>query len=349
MDMTSGWPSNGAISVTGGVNGRPPTRIADGQHPAAVVPESPHTVLEQTLLEHTVLEHTVLEHAAWIELEDRYHHEVDLLTAGHRSRAAENRSHPVEDFLFTYYSFRPAQLRRWHPGAGTALLDAGPRVEWRYYREFASESGSTQVAVDTELFLSAQGRSVRFIRQLLTNTSTSTAHFGCFGLHEWAMVFQSDDVRHDGWPLRLGRQGTDEVVRGHQLRCSHFDAFRFFTPQARPRNLLTPDLGSRDRMEQPGCLHASMDLYKWAYRLLPVVSSALVVDCFKLARRIREVDMRASPYDLTELGYRAIPIETAEGKAEYVAAQRGFAADGQVLRSRLIRELDDVFGTLPPV
>ena len=33
--------------------------------------------------------------------------------------------------------------------------------------------------------------------------------------------------------------------------------------------------------------------------------------------------MRASPYDLTELGYQPVPIETAAGKAEYVAAQRG--------------------------
>ena len=34
--------------------------------------------------------------------------------------------HPVADFLFTYYSYRPAQLRRWHPGAGAVLADADP-------------------------------------------------------------------------------------------------------------------------------------------------------------------------------------------------------------------------------
>ena len=32
--------------------------------------------------------------------------------------------HPVHDFLFTYYSQRPAQLRRWHPGYGVALAGA---------------------------------------------------------------------------------------------------------------------------------------------------------------------------------------------------------------------------------
>ena len=36
--------------------------------------------------------------------------------------------HPVHDFLFTYYSFRPAQLRRWSPGYGVVLADARWRV-----------------------------------------------------------------------------------------------------------------------------------------------------------------------------------------------------------------------------
>ena len=65
-----------------------------------------------------------------------------------------------------------------------------------------------------------------------------------------------------------------------------------------------------------------MDVYKWAYKMIPVVPSELLLDCFELARSIRELDMRASPYDLSELGYPPVAIETAEGKAEYVAAQR---------------------------
>ncbi len=30
-------------------------------------------------------------------------------------------AHPVYDFLFTYYSLRPRQLRVWHPGYGVVL------------------------------------------------------------------------------------------------------------------------------------------------------------------------------------------------------------------------------------
>jgi hypothetical protein len=83
-----------------------------------------------------------------------------------------------------------------------------------------------------------------------------------------------------------------------------------------------------------------MDLYKHAFRLTPLVASELVADCFALAWDIRELDMRASPYDLGDLGYEPVRIETPEGKAEYVAAQRAFAERGAPLRRRLIDECD---------
>jgi hypothetical protein len=83
-----------------------------------------------------------------------------------------------------------------------------------------------------------------------------------------------------------------------------------------------------------------MDLYKTSFRLSPLVPSELVADCFALAWDIRELDMRASPYDLTELGYEPVRIETTEGKAEYVAAQRRFAERAVPLRTRLIEECD---------
>jgi hypothetical protein len=83
-----------------------------------------------------------------------------------------------------------------------------------------------------------------------------------------------------------------------------------------------------------------MDLYKWAYKLSPIVPSELVVDAFELARDIRELDMRASPYDLTGLGYEPVRIETPEGKREYAAAQRAFADRACALRERLLGEVE---------
>ena len=65
-----------------------------------------------------------------------------------------------------------------------------------------------------------------------------------------------------------------------------------------------------------------------------------MADCFELAREIRVLDMRAAPYDLADLGFDPVRIETAEGKAAYVEAQRGFAERGAPLRARLIAECE---------
>jgi len=273
----------------------------------------------------------------WRPLESVHHARVDALTAAHLSRRAHDRRHPVEDFLFTYYQHPPAQLRRWNPGPEVVLEGAAERVDWKFYRY---ADGAARM--DLGAFLAARSDMVRFVQKLLRATAGRPAHLGCFGLHEWAMVYRqsADHVRHSDWQLRLGSARTDEVVASHQVSCSHFDAYRFFTTEARPLNALEPTRDSQTALEQPGCLHANMDLYKWAYKLSPAIPSSLTLDCFDLARAIRELDMRAAPYDLRALGYEAVEIETAEGKATYVAAQREFATQAQVLRHKLIDACD---------
>ncbi|MFP5370886.1 MAG: 3-methyladenine DNA glycosylase, partial [Actinomycetes bacterium] len=123
---------------------------------------------------------------------------------------------------------------------------------------------------------------------------------------------------------------------------SHVDAYRFFTPAAVDRNRLRPTRATQPELEQPGCLHAGTDLYKWAYKLSPATPGELVADCLALAVEIRELDMHASPYDLREHGYAPVAIETPEGKAEYVAAQREFTRRGADLRARLLTVCDDL-------
>ena len=283
---------------------------------------------------------TVLSPEQWSLLESAHADRVDAATAGHRARRADGAKHPVEDFLFTYYANSVSALRRWHPGVGVGLGQAAgtERATWRYHR---TDGGV--VTVDLAAYIAERGTRVAAIRRLLTATVNRPGQFGCFGLHEWAMVHRLDQegVRHPDWPLRLGTVGTDRVVETHQLACSHVDAFRFFTPTARPLNTLQPTRDQQVALEQPGCLHAGMDCYKWAYQLVPLVPSELVMDCFDLARDIRVLDMRASPYDLSALGYAPVPIETREGKAEYVEAQRAFTGRSQDLRRRLLDATDD--------
>ncbi|WP_435110522.1 3-methyladenine DNA glycosylase [Nocardiopsis synnemataformans] len=269
----------------------------------------------------------------WRERAERHRDRVDALVGDHLRRRREGVRHPVEDFLFTYYNLKPAQLRRWHPGAGAVLLGEGARA--RLDERFYTELPGGAVGLDTAAFLAARPV-LDFVERLLSSVAGRPAHLGCFGLHEWAMVYRAGEVRHGQVPLRLGREGTDRVVEAHRIQCSHFDAFRFFTDAARPLNTLQPSRERQDELDQPGCLHANMDLYKWAYKLAPAVPSELVVDCFELSREIRTLDMRASPYDLAAWGYAPVRIETAEGKAEYMEAQRDFAERGAVLRERLL-------------
>ncbi|MEV4542387.1 3-methyladenine DNA glycosylase [Micromonospora echinaurantiaca] len=280
----------------------------------------------------------VLDAADWQARRRAHEERVDAWLTPHLARRRRGEKHPVEDFLFTYYSHRPAQLRRWHPGAGTVLRDADPAEFGRDYRPTAGG-----VTLDTAALRARRADSVDWIRSLLTATAGRPGHFGCFGMHEWAMVYRQTqaEVRHNAWPLRLSPEQTARTVEANRIRCSHFDAYRFFTAPARPLNLLTPTRETQHAHEQPGCLHANMDLYKWAYKLSPLVPSELVADCFELAREIRTLDMRASPYDLAALGYRPVRVETAEGRAEYVTAQRGFAERAARLRERLLAAVPD--------
>jgi hypothetical protein len=280
---------------------------------------------------------TVLPRAEWQQRAAAHEERVDVWVRPHLERRAAGVAHPVHDFLFTYYSQRPAALRRWHPGYGVTLLDAPEYADLKGYA--TGPDGTTVSAAHLE----SQRPLVASIRELLVATASRPPTFGCFGLHEWAMVYRSADdpraVRHD-WPLRLGGAGTDTVVESHRIGCSHFDAFRFFTAPARPRNALQPGRDDRPAFEQPGCLHAGMDLYKHAFRLSPSVPSELVADAFALAWDIRELDMRASPYDFSDLGYDPVRIETTDGKAEYVEAQRAFSERAAPLRQRLVDECD---------
>ena len=289
---------------------------------------------------HTVLTREVLDASSWWARRFAHEERVDVWVVPHLERRRAREAHPVEDFLFTYYSQRPAALRRWHPGFGTVLEDAEEYVGLKGYVELPTGS-TTGVTVSRE-HVAAQAPLLRALHTLLTATASRPPQLGCFGMHEWAMVYRLDpsDVRHASWPLRLGPEGTDEVLERHRIACSHFDAFRFFTDEARPLNTLSPGRDDRASFEQPGCLHAGMDLYKHAFRLSPMVPSELVADCFELAHDIRVLDMRASPYDLSGLGYSPVRVETTDGKQEYVAAQRTFAERGRPLRARLIAETE---------
>jgi hypothetical protein len=288
----------------------------------------------------------VLERDEWVARAEEHASRVSTWTRDRTERAARGQRHPVEDFLFTYYPTRPGRLARWHPGLGTGLADAGPDLLGPAYRSVRDRDRAV-LTVDPAAFTRRRD-GLAWVEGLVRRTADRPARLGCFGLHEWAMVYglPQEAIRHETWPLRLDPQDIRAVVDEQGLRCTHHDAFRFFTPGAAPLNELAPTRATQPDLDQPGCLHATMDLYKWADKYVELVGSDLVADAFALARDARRLDMEAAPYDLSALGYEPIRVETADGRAEYARRQRLVAEAGAAMRARLARALADALAAV---
>lgn len=258
--------------------------------------------------------------------------------ADRTSRAARGEKHPVHDFLFEYYSFRPAHLLRWTPGFGVHLPGATrDDISWS---EFEDADGG--LILRAASFPEHRVSYLRWAVEYLGAVLEREPSFACLGLHEWAMVYRDPNVRHPYVPFRLSREETDAVVESQPLRCTHYDAFRFFTPAAAPRNRYPLTRVTTSEHDQPGCVHANMDLYKFAYKIAPYCPSEVVADAFELARAAREIDMRASPYDLRAYGFAPISIETKAGREEYVERQRELAERAAPVRERVLTAYCDL-------
>ena len=280
---------------------------------------------------------TALPRATWQRLAREHGARAGAALADVVERRARGIKHPIDDFLFHYYNLRPGRVAQWHPGVGVALEDAREYEGARFYRAVGGA-----VVLDASSFLEARSGAVETASRLLRASAAAAPRFTCFGMHEWAMVYrlQEGETRHPYLRLRFPPEELAAIVEDVGCRCSHFDAFRFFTGPAKPLNLLQPTRERQAELDQPGCLHVNMDLYRWAGKLSPAVPSDLLLDTFLLAREIREIDMAASAYDLTDWGFEPIRVETPSGRADYVARQRGFAERSAPLRARLLAVID---------
>ena len=247
--------------------------------------------------------------------------------------------HPIDDFLFTYYSHRPAHLLRWSPGVGVVLeADHASELDWCQW--YDSLPGGYTLAVDR--FRERRRDYLQWGCDYLQATAERPPLLSCFGLHEWAMVYRAEAIRHEHVPLRLPQAELNAIVEHAKLQCTHYDAFRFFTEDAVPRNRMALQRVDMIDHDQPGCIHANMDLYKFAYKIVPFVPATLLRATFLLAAQARIIDMRASPYDLRAFGHEPILIETKAGREEYIVAQQTIMNQAQPLR----RKLAEVYGTL---
>lgn len=261
-------------------------------------------------------------------------------------RRSRQESHPVDDFLFEYYPISTNRLLTWHPGINKTLqaladdVSDFPETSYRYVPGSDGQFGALEIS---QGWLAKNQGPALLLKDFLATTYSRTLRSGCFGLHEWAMVLGANEVRHEKWPLRLSQTQIQATIDEVGLRCTHFDAFRFFTPVAAPLNPLQLTRIDQTEVEQPGCLHANMDLYKHAQRFAPIFGSDLVRQSFQLARDIRSVDMQVAPYDLAELGVIPIRVETQTGRDTFAELQVEFAGRAQQLRLEMISALESTW------
>ena len=279
----------------------------------------------------------------WQQRASTHRTKAEQWTLPYRDRRARRQLHPIYDFLFIYYRNTPGQLETWHPGSEFSLENA---TGYSCYQNkyYSHKDDLTHAA--PELIDAAARRRLEFILRLAKAIQSRPPQFGCFGMHEWAMVYHGDndgEIRHsESLPLRLSQSEINAFVESRPIACSHYDAFRFFTPSAQKFNRIQPCADRRIEHEQAGCLHTNMDLYKWSAQCQPWVGSELLWACFEFAIKARVLDMQASAYDCSSLGYSPIKVETPTGRTEYEQRQRKLSQEAQGLRNQLIRKLESL-------
>lgn len=282
----------------------------------------------------------------WSARADAHLKRAEPWTRPYRARRAAGQLHPIYDFLFIYYRNKPSQLEAWHPGMRVRLEEAPLDSNFKQ-THYSVCDGLTQL--DPGKMGENTRHRLEMALRLCQTVRRRAPAFGCFGMHEWAMVYQGDtegEVRHrERLPLRLSQADTDAFVRSRQIQCSHFDAFRFFSPGAQRLNRSQPAKDTRLENEQCGCLHTNMDLYKLAAQCMPWVGSEILWQCFEYAVAARQLDMQASPYDCRPLGFEPVRVETSAGKLEYERRQRELSEKAKPLRDELIERLQGVLGS----
>lgn len=281
--------------------------------------------------------------ADWKNRQKVHRARVSLKIDGYLQRRQHQHKDPVMDFLFEYYAFRPSHLKRWSPGFGVLLEGETEEIYPQLSELSICEDGAF---LNPDFFADERKSSISWILSMLESSQKRKPSFGCFGMHEWAMVYKRDKVRHQQVPLRMPKEELAAFVESRPLVCTHFDAFRFFSKPAKPLNKYELSRDGFSESEQAGCIHTNMDLYKWAFKGFPWISSNLIWQAFELAVDARFVDMKASPYDLSEQGLEPIKIETEDGRMEYLAEQKNIFQKSIPIRKQLIeeyRQLTDFF------
>lgn len=276
-------------------------------------------------------------------------------------------ANPVVNFLHEYYHIRGGKgcrrLARFSPALPAA--GGGTLLEGATAADFESgvlQSRGAQLVPGGVLYdaaahhrgaTAANATGFLWYSTVLRRTTAAEPHLSCYGMHEWAMQYHpegappppSSAFQHH-LPLRVSRATINAAVERRGISCTHVDALRFFAPAAAPLNLHGATLRREQQaeLEQPGCVHAHMDLLRSALRLSPWLPCELVGDCLEVSLAARTLDVAASPYDARAFGVLPVAVETAEGRRRYRREQQALAERAAPVRARLLDAYDAFLG-----
>lgn len=298
-----------------------------------------------------------------------------------KSRMHSVYKHPVYNFLHTYYRYSIEELKNYSPGMSVYLEDVAENdlfSKKNMKNSFRLHDRMVKLSVDgcywdvqKDLMFDKPNSRYGWInltrtRDILQSTTTKTAFLGCFGLHEWAMLYSGKNKnyinqqkeentsdsdrantreRHQKFlPLRVNQKEIDFIVESGGLKCTHYDAWRFFHPDSQSWNIINPlNRGNQIKHEQPGCVHTNMDLFKYAFNLYPLISSDLLLESIDVAVTARKIDMRASPYDVSQFNIgNPLCVETKQGREEYVIEQEKLSIMAAPVREKLLKSYNEV-------
>lgn len=169
-----------------------------------------------------------------------------------RGQLYKDPGHPIYNFILKYYfSMSPKCLTHYSPGANVLLKQVSPDVMIKtlaHKESFGDPLSHVDGGYVLDLaklkFTASKRRAMEHVVRLLRAIDRKPPLLHCFGLHEWAMVYRNDTTKTDdqisslskfqSLPLRVSPEEIKRVlvpVEGSAsvLRCTHYDAIRFFT------------------------------------------------------------------------------------------------------------------------
>ena len=257
---------------------------------------------------------TVLPEPEWRARAAAHRQRMRRFTGPHRERKQRGEKHPVLDFLFTYYS-PPARrgCGAGTPGRGSCCAavrstSAGPATSRRRRRAPRRPRALPRPR-------RPPGSSA-----LLAGTAARPAQLGCFGLHEWAMVYRLPGRA----AARGGRCGSAPAAPtrwSSPTRC----AARTTTPSGssprRPARTSSPEAADQVTTSSPAaCTPAwtsTSGRTSWPRRARRTWWPLLRAG----PRRPRAGHARV-PLRPDRLGYSPVPIETRAGRANLRAKRK---------------------------